>query len=524
LAATSTPAPALRPTTSGDLAEGYRLYVHPDGPLYAGDLVSFEVVVPVQNDKPDGQVSIQVDPPAGPVLATVGFSPFGIGGRLQATFRWAWNTVWFSPGTHTLEITVQPDGPVWQETLLLLPADEQPALEREAIWVETQIPCCHLRYITGTAAERDLVELLPLIEAQSQGAASSLGVLDHEPISIVLLPRLLGHGGFALDEIYVSYLDRSYAGRHPDIVLHHEMIHFLDGQFGGEFRPTILAEGLAVYFTRGHYKVEPLFPRAAALVELGWYLPLEPLSDAFYFSQHEVGYLEAGALVEYMVDTWGLDAVLDFYHNIQPQSTGSQAGAIDKALRQQFGLSYAALEASFLAALEPYPVNSDLLADVRLTVRLYETLRRYQQVLDPSAYFLSAWLPDIDELPQNNLVADYVRRPSGVENIALETMLFAAGDHLQAGQYLQAGRLLGTVNAVLDRIEAGEQGPFWANRLSADYLALVALLQERGYQVQQIQLDGDAAIVWAYGEGIELVEITAARLGDQAWVILSRAD
>ena len=211
------------------------------------------------------------------------------------------------------------------------------------------------------------------------------------------------------------------------------------GEYGGELRPTILAEGLAVYFTRGHFKVEPLFPRAAALVELGWYLPLVPLSDAFYLSQHEVGYLEAGALVEYMVDTWGLDAVLDFYRIIRPHNSGSQARAIDQALRRQFGLSYAALEARFLAALEPYPVNSDLLEDVRLTFRLYETLRRYQQVLDPSAYFLSAWLPDIDELPQKNVVADYLRRPAGVESITLETMLGAAGDHAP-GRSISPGR------------------------------------------------------------------------------------
>ena len=37
----------------------------------------------------------------------------------------------------------------------------------------------------------------------------------------------------------------------------------------------------------------------------------------------------------------------------------------------------------------PGPVDN-----LRLTIRLYDTLRRYQQLDDPSAYFLTAWLPD----------------------------------------------------------------------------------------------------------------------------------
>ncbi len=500
------------------------MQVHPDGSLYSGDLVSFEVVAPSQNAPQAGQVRIQVDPPLGPVLGVVDLAPFGIGGRVQATFQWAWATAGFSPREYTLDIAIRPAGPAWRETVLLLPADERPAGEREAAWAEAQIPCCHVRYITGSAAERDLAELLYLIETQAQDAASALGTSLGEPISIVLLPRLLGHGGFAKDEIYVSYLDRRYAGEQPAMVLHHEMLHLLDGRDGGELRPTIFAEGLAVYLTGGHFKVEPLLARAAALVELGGYLPLVPLSDSFYLSQHEAGYLEAGALVEYMVDTWGLAAVLDFYRIIRPHNSGSQARAIDRAMRQQFGLSYAALEARFLAVLEGYPVNPDLLEDVRLTLRLYETLRRYQQMLDPSAYFLTAWLPDIDELPQQNVVADYLRGPAGVESITLETMLGDAGGLLQAGRYQRAGRLLAAADAALDSLEAGDDEPFAASSLSVDYLALVTWLQGKGYQVQRISMEGDTAQVWAHGDGIELVGITTARAADLTWAIVSLAD
>ncbi len=524
LQATLTPLPALRPTPGSDPAGGYRLQVHPDGALYSGDLVSFEVVAPAGTTARGSQVRIQVDPPAGPVIGVGELAPYGIGARVQATLLWAWATAGFSPREYALEIVVEPAGPVWRETVVLLPAEERPALEREAAWAEAQIPCCKVRYITGTAAERDLAGLLPLIDTQAQDAASGLGTPITEPISIVLLPRLLGHGGFAMDEIYVSYLDRSYGVKNPDMVLRHEIIHVLDGRSGAELRPTIFAEGLAVYLTGGHFKVEPLLPRAAALVELGGYLPLEPLSDTFYLSQHEAGYLQAGALVEYMANTWGFDAFLDFYRSIRPHRSGSHARAIDEALRGHFGLSFAALEARFVAALEAYPVNPDLLEDVRLTVHLYETLRRYQRLRDPSAYFLSAWLPDIDELPQGDVVADYMRRPAGVEEITLEVMLGEAGSHLQAGRFHQAGRLLAAVDAVLDRMETGSEEPFSASALSVDYLSLVIMLQGRGYQVQEIILEGDTARVWANSGGVEQVEITTARDADLTWVIVSLAD
>ncbi len=522
--ATLTPAPTPRPASDTDLAGEYRLVVHPDGPLYVGDLVSFEVVVPARNSDGAGQVRIQVDPPGGVVLEETALAPFGIGGRRQATFLWAWDTAGLEPGGHTLEIEVLPGGPVWRETLLLRPGGAQPARERQAAWTEVEIPCCRVRYITHTAAERDLAALLPLIEARAQDAAGSLGIDIRKPISLVLLPRLLGHGGFAMDEIYVSYLDRRYTSGQHGIVLYHEIVHLLDAQLEGELRPTILAEGLAVYLSGGHYKDEPLFARAAALVELGWYLPLQPLSDAFYLSQHEIGYMEAGALVQYMVETWGLESVLALYHAVQPHESGSQARALDQALQQHFGVSFSALEAGFLARLEQYPVNPDLLEDVRLTVKLYEAIRRYQQLLDPSAYFLSAWLPDIDDLPRQDLVADYLRNPAGVENITLEAMLAAAGSHLHAGRYRQAEGLLAAVNAVLERLEAGALEPFSANAQSADYFDLVTMLRDRGYEVQRISLEGDAALVWAYSEGINLVEITTARTEDRAWVIRSLAE
>ncbi len=135
----------------------------------------------------------------------------------------------------------------------------------------------------------------------------------------MLLPRLLGHGGFASREIAVSYLDRNYMAGDEATILHHEIIHILDSRLGGDLRPSALVEGLAVYLSGGHFKPEPILPRAAALLPaepgcVAWsagstplppsapaegcgidgYIPLRRLIDNFYFEQHEIGYLEAG--------------------------------------------------------------------------------------------------------------------------------------------------------------------------------------------------------------------------------------
>jgi len=90
-------------------------------------------------------------------------------------------------------------------------------------------------------------------------------------------------------------------------------------------------------------------------------------------------------------------------------------------------------------------------------VSYYETVRRYQQVLDPSAYFLTAWLPEGSEMRERELVADYLRRPASAENIFLESFLIKAGNYIQLGDFGQAERILSMVNKILDQQTPVEQ-------------------------------------------------------------------
>jgi hypothetical protein len=427
---------------------------HPDGPLYVGDQVSIEVIAPPGLDLEEKEVQIEVEETA-TELGSTGFGPHGIGGRFQATLTWGWDTRDLEPGDYSLQISITPEGETWTEVVHLHPAEAVPPPEPQANWQTIESECCTVHFITGTDAARDLPLLLETADEQGRRAIQRMGIEFSDPIPITLLPRVLGHGGFAAEEIYVSYLDRNYAGNDFNMVLHHEMVHILDGRLGGELRPSILVEGLAVYLTGGHFKAEPLLPRAAALLQLGYYLPLAPLADDFYKSQHEAGYLEGGALIQFMVNRYGWDAFSEFYRDIHPHPSGKQSQAIDAALQAHFGQTLGELEHQFTTYLYRQPVNPDLYQDVRLTVFFYDTVRRYQQLLDPSAYFLTAWLPNGEEMRNRGIVADYLRRPSEPENVALERMLVEADQELRAGNYEEAEQILVTADTRLDEISQG---------------------------------------------------------------------
>ena len=474
----------------------FTVHYHPDGGLFIGDQVSLEVIPPggwnssSGIDLKDKKIQVQVDEPIQTNLGLATFSAYGIGGRLQATLTWAWDTRGLEPGNYTLHFSIQPDGASWYETISLKPADDLRPPEPQAHWEMTETGCCAIYYITGTAAERDLASLAVTADEQANMASQRMGIELSSPITITILPRVIGHGGLADSEVYVSYLDRNYAGNDFAMVVQHEMIHVLDSRLGGDLRPTILVEGLAVYMSGGHFKPEPLLPRAAALTELGWYLPLAPLSDDFYTSQHEIGYLEAGALVQYLVNTYGWQTFSAFYRDIHPQPSGKQSDALDVALNAHFELGLAQLEERFLAELQRQSTFSSFEEDVRLTVTYYNTVRRYQQILDPSAYFLMAWIPNGKMMRERGIVADYLRHPDSPENKSLETWLVEVGHALLTGNFGDGLRTLRVVNIELDTIQQKQnsfpQGMIVNLRESFELFYLRTSWQEWQYITPQV--------------------------------------
>ncbi len=495
---------------------------HPDGGLFVGDRVSFEVLAPETQGANTHPQQVEVEAPQGKRLGSAGFGVYGLGERTEAMMVWAWDTRGLAAGQYPLTFTIQPGGETWTETVTLLPQSALPWPEPQAHWADAHSKCCVLNYVTGTAAERDLPDLLQLADEQSQDVVKRMGIGFTAPITITLLPRMLGNGGFASNEIDVSYLDRNYAGSDFGLVLHHEMVHILDGQLGGDYRPSLLVEGLAVYESGGHFKPEPLMPRAAALLPgetgLGWYIPLAELADNFYLSQHEIGYLEGASLIEYMVKTWGWDAFSSFYRDIHTTQDGKPSSAIDAALQKHFQMTLPDLEGNFKLALSRITVTSDMRDDMRLTVQFFDTVRRYQQVLDPSAFFQTAWLLDTPTMRQRGIVADYVRHPAADENLALETLLATAYTSLSQAQYAAVDQVLAAVNAVLDAIQRSAQQPFDVNEQAANFYTIVQAVSQAGYQAQKVTVEGDTARVRATAESARLVELTLVH-GDAGWGI-----
>jgi len=423
---------------------------HPDGPLYAGDQVSFEVLTPTVKGGTNEGVSVTFE---GRELGQADFAPFGIGGRIQATLWWVWDTRDLKPGNYSLTFTLLPENISESETFPLHPADQVPPPEPGATWVSTTTVCCILHYITGTAASRDIASLSQVVDDQSALVSAQLSSKLSDRIDIVFIPRVIGHGGFTLGSIYVSYLDDNYIGNDMAILFHHEFVHYYDDAWGGVYLPSILQEGLAVYLSGGHFKPEPLMPRAEAMVELNWYIPLTTLANDFYNQQHDIGYLEAGALIGYLVETYGWDGFNEFYRTIpEPINGQTNSAVIDTALRDHFGISFSDLETEFLTFLHSQTVTEQELTDLQMTLRFYDSVRRYQQVLDPSAYFLTAWLPDESVMSQRRIVADFLRRPRNWNNQLLEALLIRAHGEYFRGDYKDAETTLRWTNWVMDVI------------------------------------------------------------------------
>lgn len=523
LPATATPVPATatlaptEPAATPTIDSRFQLRpdhirFHPVPRLYSGDIVSVEVVATGAPQNWEGApvwLYAGERTPESEPLAQTSFSRFGLGGRLQATFTWAWDTAGLEgPQTLTVVAGPAPDAtpPLPEQVLTLTahlrPASERPMPEPVAQWARAESDCCVFHYLTGTAAARDLELIMDTADEAFDHVEGVLGVERRNRIVFTLLSRLLGHGGFASTEISLTYVDRNPAGGDLFNLFAHEATHLLDRQFA-QVKPTLMTEGLAVYVAGGHFKPEDLQRRAAALLALDRYLPLADLANDFYPAQHEIGYLEAGAFIHYLIDRFGWPRFKAFYAGFQ--SAPSDALMLDAALQLHFGLSLAEAEADWLDHLRAQPRSPGEVEDLRLSIALFDSLRRYQQAMDPSAYFLTAWLPDGPRARERGIIADFVRHPASAEHVALEAMLQAAWHHLVAGDAAGAEALLAGVNTALDANSLA------ASALAGEYLAVVQALLDDGYEPQSILLEATTVEITAIREWPRLDELSLAR-------------
>lgn len=415
---------------------------HPDGQLFVGDLLSVEVI-PINNQNMEGKkVSLSVQ---GKELELAEFSAAGVGQREQATFWWAVDTSGLDPGKEVVTFSILPDGPTWEESIVLYPGKDNPTIG--AVWESVSTDCCVLHYISGTDAARDIGDLSKMVDDQAGDVEKELNTEIDKPIDITLIPKLIGHGGFATNSIYVSYLDSNITGNITSQVIHHEMVHILDSSLGGNGQPAMMVEGLAVYLSHGHYKQENLLERASNLLELDAYIPLSDLLTNFYGQQHEISYLEAGALIEYMVAEYGWDDYRDFYSEVD--LAGEHGVSFEDGLNKVYGIDSSQLENGFIELMQLERKDETSKNDLKLTIELFDSLRLYQQKLNPSTYFVTAWLPDGASMREKGIVADFLRSRNGLDEKLVEYLLRTSSRMISEKDYKHAEWIISFVNLLL---------------------------------------------------------------------------
>ncbi|MEK9161954.1 MAG: CARDB domain-containing protein, partial [Chloroflexota bacterium] len=437
VAPTPTATPALN--TKRDLyIESSDILIHPDGALYSGDVVSIEAIVHdgAKMNLRGFTVELYVD---SKLISRERASGHGIGQRLEASFEWAWRTTGLG-GAHTIQIVVDPDDKIKigdedstnntaSVTVNIQPRSDLPFNELDAKWIRTESECCIFNYIANSPAARDI----ELIKSQTNDSVafveSRLGRKRSAKLVLNFIDRVLGHGGFAGDTITITYMDRDYPAGSFANVVRHEAAHILARPLGKE-RPILIEEGFATYITGGHFKPEPFAPRAAGLVALDRYIPLAQLADNFYPAQHELGYLESAGFIEYLVNTYGWEKFVTLLGAFQ--QTRNESAMLDAGLRFTYNKKLSEIESDYLAYLKTQ-TDPRWTRDIENTIRYYDTVRLYQKKFDPSAYYLTAWIPDIDRAVRDGLTADYQRHPLTPRHIAIETMLIEADRGIDSG-------------------------------------------------------------------------------------------
>jgi hypothetical protein len=521
--ATPSPIPTATAVTYDLAITAADVYLYPIPDIYSGDRVTVQVLPTVPDTVLPENVTVDVFVDGALVSSGV-LDGRNLAGQAIGLFQWVWDTT-DAIGEYQIQVVLDqndtiiigdedPHNNETTVTAVVRDRSELPAAERNASWVTAETVCCIVHAVTGTAAYRDLSDLLVAVETAVQQASSRLREPVGRKLHVYFIDRVLGQGGYAGSSMVISYLDRNYVGRGLHHVLVHEATHLLDRQFAPQ-RIIFLAEGVAVWASDGHYKTENLDQRAAALLVLDQYVPLAELIDDFYPVQHEVGYLQAAGLVTYLVGLQGWDHFRAFYTDVTQDDAPTLSAAVDLNLQIYYNKTLAELETEWLAYLASIPLDDAVVSDLATTIRYFNVVRDYQIHYDPTAYFLTAWLPYPQEVEEQGNPADLMRHPEAEVNIALEVMFHDADMALRNSDYNRANVLLDSIVRVLNN-----EGAF-IDPLATSYLNVVRKATSMGYQVQQVNLDGNQALVWATTPvNSNLVQLNLALRGN-GWVLLS---
>ena len=503
--------------------ESANILIYPSGNIFDGETITVQVWAHVPAHLHPNRVAVQLKIDEEVIQETT-LSRRMLGGDTigaMTIFPWVWDTT-NSAGTHTISISLDPnntllDGDenpnnnIASKTITVQPKSQMPA--GNPSWITIENNCCQVHVTKNSTAHRDLATLLPLIDQAVASTSQQLTTTPPDNINIFLIERVIGQGGYTSgNNMVVSYLDRQYTGDNFYELLVHESTHVIDVGFAPS-RIGFLAEGVAVWATGGHYKPENLTQRTAALVQSGQYIPLATLVNNFIASQHEIGYLQAGGFVEYLVNKYGWEATKAFYADTSQNDAGTLAQALDLNLQHHFNQTLAQTEQEWLTTLQTLPLDQAIVQDVNSTIHYYDTMRFYQQLYDPSAHFKLAWFPPAPELQQRNDTASLSRHPETERNILLEVMLQDADNALRSGNYHRANIILDAVDRTL-----AHNGNL-LDPLAINYYEIIHELVAKGYFVHQVNLHGSQASVKVTRPTNPTLSTLQMVLNNQTWIL-----
>ena len=444
-ALSAAPRPAIQ-----ESPESFNVEFFPVAPHHVGDHLSVRVTYSGEVDVSGQEMTIALADQPDQVLETATFSQRS----KQAVFYWIADTEDRKPSFINFLLKVPVMDLSWQTGVNLLPTpDEQPQN-----WAEIHTNCCTIHYINGTDAQEDIIEIQQILETQTTEALEQFkSKIDpgqtplEEGLSFVLIPIVIGQGGFATDFAVVTYSDRNWAGTDFSHIAHHEIVHVLDRSLNDGPRPSLFAEGLAVFFAEGHYRQGDPLERAAALLAIDRYISITDFVDNFYAAQHEISYLEAAGLVAYLSEIWGREEFLDFYFNLPEADRDSES--ISSALEEEYDLNLAELENEYVTYLRSINPGPEVQDNVRLTIEIYDMMRRYQQIRIPSAYFRNAWWPPMDRALEKEIAGDYAPREKAPAELIIENLFLEIYPALDAGEYQFVQDQLHEIEQLLDLAE-----------------------------------------------------------------------
>jgi hypothetical protein len=483
------------------------VYAYPGPEHYAGDVLTF--AIPTDRSFPEGifHVSMTLDD-AEPRDVEATYSFFH-----QVIVPKALDTTGLL-GQHTVNLATE-DGELGETySFEVLPAEQRPVNETNAVWTSRENDCCIFHFLSGTAAERD-IEFIA--ESFQQGARDFEARMEQEIASkmeVYLLDRMLNNGGFGgAGTLYISYTDRYFG---PTVgsaglqtLARHEFSHASGIGLGNEGDGLDYNyEGLAVYVAGGHYKPEPLAQRGAALYDLGHYVPV---SD--FIPQHELSYLHAALILTYIADTYGQEKLWEFL-SADADIPDEQWMPLGDAAQVTLGIPLAEFDEGFRAWLEKNEPGEQL-EDLRLTVELQDARREYQTMYSPQPLFMILDAIDAASITESILRPEnrslWMREPRAPANIAIELLIANAQRAIIAGAYPEAEGLIKTIKDVV--ATGGFEDP-----LAKEYLDIVLAVREAGYEVLYLGLQNGYATVQATNEPPNTTVLDLQKIGD-TWQI-----